>query len=141
MSDAPISRRALLTVIRPWIASAVVVLALALAVRFLVIEPRGVGIACLGEPTPWWCGPRDLLVVISRGGGWGMASLGVGILALITGWRPLAVLACVLGLWGVVLYNAGAAAFGLLFGLLRLVRADTGLTGSDPQRPQGRQQG
>jgi hypothetical protein len=141
MSDAPISRRALLTVIRPWIASAVVVLALALAVRFLVIEPRGIGIACLGEPTPWWCGPRDLLVVISRGGGWGMASLGVGILALITGWRPLAVLACVLGLWGVVLYNAGAAAFGLLFGLLRLVRADTGLTGSDPQRPQGRQQG
>jgi hypothetical protein len=141
MSDAPISRRALLTVIRPWIASAVVVLALALAVRFLVIEPRGVGIACLGEPTPWWCGPRDLLVVISRGGGWGMASLGVGILALITGWRPLAVLACVLGLWGVVLYNAGAAAFGLLFGLLRLVRADTGLTGPDPQRPQGRQQG
>jgi len=140
MSDAPISRRALLTVIRPWIASAVVVLALALAVRFLVIEPRGVGIACLGEPTPWWCGPRDLLVVISRGGGWGMASLGVGILALITGWRPLAVLACVLGLWGVVLYNAGAAAFGLLFGLLRLVRADTGLTGPDPQRPQGRQQ-
>jgi hypothetical protein len=141
MSDAPISRRALLTVIRPWIASAVIVLALALAVRFLVIEPRGVGIACLGEPTPWWCGPRDLLVVISRGGGWGMASLGVGILALITGWRPLAVLACVLGLWGVVLYNAGAAAFGLLFGLLRLVRADTGLTGPDPQRPQGRQQG
>jgi hypothetical protein len=141
MSDAPISRRALLTVIRPWIASAVVVLALALAVRFLVIEPRGVGIACLGEPTPWWCGPGALRVVISRGGGWGMASLGVGILALITGWRPLAVLACVLGLWGVVLYNAGAAAFGLLFGLLRLVRADTGLTGSDPQRPQGRQQG
>jgi hypothetical protein len=140
MSDAPISRRALLAVIRPWIASAVVVLALALAVRFLVIEPRGIGIACLGEPAPWWCGPRDLLVVISRGGGWGMASLGVGILALITGWRPLAVLACALGLWGVVLYNAGAAAFGLLFGLLRLVRADTGLSGPDPERPQGRQQ-
>jgi len=109
MSDAPISRRALLAVIRPWIASAVVVLALALAVRFLVI--------------------------------WGMASLGVGILALITGWRPLAVLACGLGLWGVVLYNAGAAAFGLLFGLLRLVRADAGLSGPDPERPQGRQQG
>jgi hypothetical protein len=140
MSDAPISRRALLAVIRPWIASAAVVLALALAARFLVIEPRGIGIACLGEPTPWWCGPRDLLVVISRGGGWGMASLGVGILALITGWRPLAVLACALGLWGVVLYNAGAAAFGLLFGLLRLVRADTGITGPDPERPQGRQQ-
>jgi hypothetical protein len=69
-----------------------------------------------------------------------MASLGVGILALITGWRPLAVLACALGLWGVVLYNAGAAAFGLLFGLLRLVRADTGLSGPDPERPQGRQQ-
>ena len=138
MSEAPISRRALLAVIRPWIAGAVLVLALALAVRFLVIEPRGIGIACLGEPMPWWCGPRDLLVVISRGGGWGMASLGVGILALITGWRPLA---CVLGLWGVVLYNAGAAAFGLLFGLLRLVRADSGITGPDPQRPQGRQQG
>jgi hypothetical protein len=141
MSDAPISRHALLAAIRPWVASAAVVLALALAVRFLVIEPRGIGIACLGEPTPWWCGPRDLLVVISRGGGWGVASLGFGMLALITGWRPLAVLACGLGLWGVVLYNAGAAAFGLLFGLLRLVRADSGITAPNSQRPQGRQQG
>jgi hypothetical protein len=141
MSDAPIPRRALLAVTLPWVASAAVVLAFALAVRFLVIEPRGIGIACLGEPLPWWCGPRDLLVVISRGGGWGVASLGFGILALITGWRPLAVLACGLGLWGVVLYNAGAAAFGLLFGLLRLVRADAGIAGPDPQRPQGRQQG
>ena len=141
MSDAPISRRALLAAIRPWVASAAVVLALALAVRFLVIEPRGIGIACLGEPMPWWCGPRDLLVVISRGGGWGVASLGFCMLALITGWRPLAVLACGLGLWGVVLYNAGAAAFGLLFGLLRLVRADSGITAPNSQRPQGRQQG
>jgi hypothetical protein len=141
MSDALISRRALLAVIRPWIASSAIVLGLALTVRFLVIEPRGIGIACLGEPLPWWCGPRDLLVVISSGGGWGVASLGFGILALITGWRPLAVLAFGFGLWGVVLYNAGAAAFGLLFGLLRLVRADTGIAGSGPQRPQGRQQG
>jgi len=141
MSDAPISRRALLAAIRPWVASAAVVLALALAMRFLVIEPRGIGIACLGEPMPWWCGPRDLLVVISRGGGWGVASLGFGMLALITGWRPLAVLACGLGLWGVVLYNAGAAAFGLLFGLLRLARADSGITAPNSQRPQGGQQG
>lgn len=141
MGDAPISRRALWAAIRPWVGGAAVVLALALAMRFLVIEPRGIGIACLGQPIPWWCGPRDLLVNISRGGGWGIGSLALGILALITGWRPLAVLACALGLWGVVLYNAGAAAFGLLFGLLRLVRADTGITGPDPQRPQGRQQG
>jgi hypothetical protein len=140
MSEAPTSRRALLAAVRPWIASAAVLLALALAVRFLVVEPRGIGIACLGAPTPWWCGPRDIVVAISSGGGWGVASLGFGILALITGWRPLAVLACGLGLWGVVLYNAGAAAFGLLFGLLRLVRADTGITGPQPQGPQGRQQ-
>jgi hypothetical protein len=141
MREAPISRRALLAALRPWVASAAVLLALALAVRFLVIEPRGIGIACLGEPAPWWCGPRDIVVAISSGGGWGVASLGFGMLALITGWRPLAVLACGLGLWGVVLYNAGAAAFGLLFGLLRLVRADTGITGPQPQGPQGREQG
>jgi hypothetical protein len=140
MSEAPISRRALLAAVRPWVASAAVLLALALAVRFLAIEPRGIGIACLGQPMPWWCGPRDIVVAISSGGGWGVASLGFGLLALITGWRPLAVLACGLGLWGVVLYNAGAAAFGLLFGLLRLVRADTGITGPQPQGPQGRQQ-
>jgi len=140
MSEAPTSLRALLVAVRPWIASAAVLLALALAVRFLVVEPRGIGIACLGQPAPWWCGPRDIVVAISSGGGWGVASLGFGILALITGWRPLAALACGLGLWGVVLYNAGAAAFGLLFGLLRLVRADTGLIGPQPQGPQGRQQ-
>lgn len=120
--SAAAARPTLIATIRPWILAALAVLALAMAVRFLVIEPRGIGIACLSAPSPWWCSPRDVVVAISRGGGWGVAALLAGILGLVTGWRPLAVVAFVLGLWGVVLYNAGAAAFGLIFGLLKLVR-------------------
>jgi hypothetical protein len=122
MSHIAAARPSLMAVIRPWILAALAVLALAMVVRFLVIEPRGIGIACLSAPVPWWCGPRDVVVAISRRGGWGMAALLAGILALITGWRPLAMTAFALGLWGIVLYNAGAAAFGLIFGLLKLVR-------------------
>jgi len=104
-----------------WIGAAVLLLAASLAIRFFLIEPRGIGILCL-ENAPWWCGPRELLVFGSLADVWGGAALGFGAIALLLRWPVAAGLAVGFGLVGLVLYNAGLASVGFLLGLLSLLR-------------------
>lgn len=101
---------------------AVVVLAVAMAVRFLLIEPRDMGLACVEAERPWWCSPRDLLVMISVNEVWGLTALGAGAVALVFRSREPAWLAFGTGLAGLLLYNAGTAAAGFLLGVIALLR-------------------
>ena len=101
---------------------AVAVLALAMAARYGLIEPRDRGLACVEAPLPWWCGPRELLVLASTSNGWGILALGAGVAALLLRWRWAAWIAYATGLAGLVLYDAGTAAAGLLLALVGLMR-------------------
>lgn len=105
-----------------WVVAAAIVLAVAMAIRFWLIEPRGIGIVCIEDLPPWWCGPRELLVRASLAGVWGIGALAAGVAALLLRWWAAAALAFGLGLVGLVLYNAGMGSAGFLLGLLSLLR-------------------
>ena len=99
-----------------------VALTLALVTRFVWIESTEIGLACAAVPPPWWCAPREVVIHIHQYNAWGLAALGSGLLALLFRWYPLALLGLVTGLFGLVLYNAGLAAVGLLASLLLIIR-------------------
>jgi hypothetical protein len=94
----------------------------ALVTRYVWIESTEIGLACAPLPAPWWCEARFLLIMVHQHDGWGLAALATGILALLTRWYPLALLALVVGLMGLVLYNTGLAAVGLLAASLLILR-------------------
>lgn len=113
--------------------------AAALAVRYGLIEPEALGLACKAAPAPWWCLPREAIIQAFHGGALGLVSLVCGIAAHVpwparggAGLRRLwaaldrprfhAALALGLGAAGLVLYNASLAAVGFTLGLIRAVR-------------------
>jgi hypothetical protein len=106
-----------------WIVCAAAILALAFVIRFLWIEQTEIGLACAAVPAPWWCLPRTAIIHVHQYNGWGLAALCGGIAALLFRWRWAAILGLAAGLLGLVLYNTGLAAVGLLLTLLRLLRA------------------
>jgi hypothetical protein len=97
-------------------------LGVALVTRYVWIESTETGLACSALPPPWWCEARYLVIMVHQHDGWGLTTLAAGILALLTRWYPLALLALVVGLIGLVLYNTGLAAVGLLAALLLILR-------------------
>jgi hypothetical protein len=97
-------------------------LSLALITRYVWIESTEIGLSCAALPPPWWCEVRYGVIMVHQHDGWGLVSLGAGILALLTRWYPLALLAMAVGLIGLVLYNTGLAAVGLLAALLLILR-------------------
>ncbi|MBF0093628.1 MAG: hypothetical protein HQL33_01700 [Alphaproteobacteria bacterium] len=101
-----------------------VVLASAMAIRYLMIEPRDIGAACQVGLGPWWCDLRLVVVAVFQSGLLGGGSLLLGVLALALGGRGRvpATLAMVTGAAGLVLYNAGLASAGLLLGLITAAR-------------------
>ncbi len=103
------------------VATALLVVAAALAVRFVVIEGT-MAQACVAFQPPAWCAPRHSLVQFFRAEGFGYAALAAGVLAHLFGGRPAAVVALVVGAAGLVLYNTGLASVAVLLGLLRLLR-------------------
>lgn len=107
---------------KSWILFGAVVLGAAFAARYLWIEPSSMGLACAALPPPQWCGWREQAILIHQANGWGLAALGGGGLAFILRWRWAVALGLAAGLAGLVLYNAGLAAVGLLLALLRLLR-------------------
>lgn len=110
---------------RAWLVPLIIggaALGLALAARFLWIEPSTMGLACAPVPPPWWCSPRTGVILVHQYDGWGLAALGSGLLALLFRWYPMALLGLASGLIGLVLYNAGLAAVGLLAALFLIIR-------------------
>jgi hypothetical protein len=104
------------------IAAGLGVLGLAMAIRYGLVEPRGMGLACVDVPPPWWCGPRGLLVLASTHSVWGLVAILAGVAGLTLRWRWAAMLAFAAGLAGLVLYDAGTAGPGFLLGLIALLR-------------------
>jgi hypothetical protein len=97
-------------------------LALALVTRYVWIESTEIGLSCAAAPAPWWCEPRYVVIRIHQLDGWGMVALAAGLSSLLTRWYWLALVALVVGMIGLVLYNTGLAAVGLLAGLLLILR-------------------
>ena len=98
------------------------VLCFAFAARYLWIEPSTMGLACAAASPPQWCGWRQDAILIHQANGWGLAALVGGFIGLLFRWRWAVTLGLGAGLLGLVLYNTGLAAVGLLLALLRLIR-------------------
>jgi hypothetical protein len=106
-----------------WLIAGAAILALALALRYLLIEPHEIGIACAGEDAPGWCAGRQAVVMMHIWQAWGWLGLAGGVLAIAFGWRWAIWLGLSMSLMGLVLYNSDFAAVGLMLTLLRLPRA------------------
>lgn len=101
------------------------VLALALAVRLLVIQRPELGWACqAADGTPWWCPLRAGLIATLDFGALGWISLAAGVCALAGGGRRVTSAAILMGAAGLVLSAAGASATGMILGTLRSLRLD-----------------
>lgn len=104
------------------LAIAVVVGALAYALRALAIEPAAIAHAC--DPAPWQgaCAARSALLrsFVHQEIGW--AAFAAGALATAFRLPRLAGVALALGAAGLVLYSYEPAAVGALLGLLVLAR-------------------
>jgi hypothetical protein len=106
-----------------WIYFAAGVLALAFLLRYALIEPHSIGIACGEDAAPWWCAPRQAIVLMHAWFVWGWLGLLGGVLALVFGWGWALRIGFAMSLMGLVLYNADYAAPGLVLTLLRLPRS------------------
>lgn len=118
-----------------------VVAVVSFAVRFLVIEPRDAAHLCATGAGPWWCAIRDPLVtLVFPWSGFGWVSLGLGVAGFALGCRKVAVAALLVGLPGLILYDAEMAAVGVVLALLVVSRAPaSGVAppeeGSSPSTP------
>jgi hypothetical protein len=97
-------------------------LALALAIRYLMVEPTTWGFAC--QPAPWsgGCIVRTLLMKSFMQGQWGWVALMVGIVAVVARSPWIASAATAIGIAALVLYGYEPAAAGTLLGLLVIAR-------------------
>lgn len=98
------------------------VLALALAARYGMVEPRGAQLLCAGADAAWWCPLRTLLVGIFQWQTFGVVSVVSGLVGLVFGGRSWGIVALLSGAAGLVLYNAAAAAVGVVVGLIVVTR-------------------
>lgn len=104
---------------------ALAALAVALAIRYLVIQRPELGWACqTADGAPWWCPLRKGLIAALDFGALGWISLVAGVCALAGAGRRVTNTAMLTGAAGLVLSAAGASAAGLILGTLRSLRLD-----------------
>ncbi|HEX7111683.1 MAG TPA: hypothetical protein VF216_04515 [Mizugakiibacter sp.] len=121
----------------PWLLVAAST-ALAMLVRYALIEPVDVAHRCDAGAGVWWCGVREAAVLAFTRGpdtwwsgapgvsalGWiGSAALAAGALALLWRRAGTATLAAAVGAVALVLYCFQAGALALLVGVLVLARS------------------
>ena len=120
-----------------FLAVAVGVMALAVLVRFQLIEPQAIGIACSAPGAPWWCLPREALVLPFHFGVPGVIALALAVVGfLLEGpWaRRLAWIVTPVAAAGLILYNATWSAPAIVLALLTIVRGPPAATAT----PSGR---
>lgn len=107
--------------------AALVIFAISVALKYLVVENSELAVICQSEAPLWWCPIRETLIRTFYLRIPAVASLVLGLLAIVLGGRPLArplaITAILLAASSLVLWGADYAAPGLLLGLLRLLRA------------------
>lgn len=107
----------------PWMAIAAAFAAAAL-LRYALIEPEGYGFRC-ESGGPWWCAPRDAVIVAFHSGLIGWLALVAGVTAFLTLHRGIAAVAAATGAFGLVLYNPDLSAVAFALGALVLLRTAT----------------
>lgn len=96
--------------------------ALMWAARQFLVQPESLAAACAAGQGGWQCWLREQLVLGFTRNVFGMTALIAGVLATVSRWRSLAVLAIVAGVAGAMLYRYELAGAGLLLGGLVLLR-------------------
>lgn len=86
-----------------WIYGGGGVLAIALLLRYALIEPHGIGIACAAEQVPWWCVARQGIVWFHIAWVWGALGLIGGFSSATLEWSRLPRLGVLVLVLGVLL--------------------------------------
>jgi hypothetical protein len=89
-----------------------------LAVRFYLIEPQAVALACAADNVGWRCIVREFAVTGFISNAFGLTALIAGVIVTVVRWRALALVAIVSGIAGAVLYTFEFSGAGLLLGAL-----------------------
>ena len=97
-------------------------LALGLALRHQLVEPRDVAVLCRAGDAPAWCGVREVLVWCLRQGVFGWLGLAAAVAALLARWPGLVWPALAAGGIGAALYQAEVGAAAVLVALLAALR-------------------
>ena len=120
-----------------FLAAAAAVVALAMVVRFQLIEPQAIGIACSAPGAPWWCVPREALVLPFHFGVPGVIALALAVAGFFLDgpWaRRLGWIAMPIAAAGLVLYNATWSAPAIVLALLTIVRRPFAATATPSAR-------
>ncbi|HET6161421.1 MAG TPA: hypothetical protein VFE34_23970 [Dongiaceae bacterium] len=101
--------------------------ALALWLRYGVIQPEDIGILCGQTDAPTWCTPRQWLLVMQTYFVWGWIALASGAIALVIPLPPpvlrtVLAIAALFSALALILYNSTLGAVGLVLTLLALLR-------------------
>ena len=100
----------------------VAALAVVLAARYAWVQPAAIGQLCDSGGGPWWCVPRQWLILSFATKAIGYAALGLGILALFSRHCGIAVIAACVGVAALILYNYELGAVGFTLSVLTLAR-------------------
>ena len=110
-----------------WILLLLLGFALAFWLRYGVIQPEAIGLACARVDAPGWCRPREWLILGQYYEVWGWVALASAAVALAVALPP-SLLRIVLGIallfsaLALVLYNTTLGALALVVTLLALLR-------------------
>lgn len=105
-----------------WLALLAVAFGLAFWLRYGVIQPREIGIACGQVEPPGWCAPRQWLISAQHYRVWGWVALAGAAFALLVGTRLATAIGLSFAAFALVLYNATLGAPALVIALLALLR-------------------
>lgn len=123
MAAVPVENRRLLIRVLIW---AAVLCAIAVAIKYLVVERPVISAICESDAPAWWCAIREAIIRLFYLGIPAVASLVFGIVALLLGGHRSArwwsVAAIILAAPAIVLWGADYAAPAFVLGLVRLLR-------------------
>lgn len=105
-----------------WLALAAGAFGLAAWLRYGVIQPQEIGIACGQVDAPGWCAPRQWLITAQHYRVWGWVGLAAGLIGLFVGGRIVIGIALVFAALALILYNATLGAPAMVLALLALLR-------------------
>jgi hypothetical protein len=108
-----------------FLACAAAAAALASILRYQFIEPQALGVACGASAPPWWCAPREALILTFYHQVPGVLALAAAVFAFLVDGKWAAWVshaAMVVAAMGLYLYNATWAAPALLLTLMAAVR-------------------
>ncbi len=123
VAAVPVENRRLLVRVLIW---AAVVCAVAVAIKYLVVERPAISAICESDAPAWWCAIRETIIRVFYVGYPSYLSLALGVVALLSAGRTWArwwaIAAIILAAPSIVLWGADYAAPAFLLGLIRLLR-------------------